>query len=277
MLHYVIQMAASHNQPGLQATGYHLLAQLWDLRGDYTRMTQSLNQALTLVEDVSHLQWAVIWGRIHRAYVDMRWNQHARAAQRLHQLNTELTNRRAFHSHWLSVQVGLGLVSIYQQDLAAAMGYFERVSANLKDLYASNYVVLRLSQARLHRLKGDLEAARQDVVQAMRFAGKRSMLADYVSSVVEAARIDRAMDRPLQTVSLLEEVETRAGRASLRPATLSARQALLRAYVQAEQVDEAARYRRLAINDRDVIAASIPAAEDRAAYLARRDLRLLDG
>jgi ATP/maltotriose-dependent transcriptional regulator MalT len=272
----VIPLAESHNQPGLQATGYHLLAQLWDLRGDYTQMERALAQALALVEDEPHLRWSVIWGRIHRAYVDMRWNQLVRAEQRLHQLNAELTNRQAFHSHWLSVQVGLGLVSTFQQNLPEAMRYFEQVWVNLKDLYASNYVVIYLSRARLNRMRGDLEASRQDVVQALLFAGKRGMLADYISAVVEAARYDRASGQPLQTVALLAEMEVMAGQADLRPACLSVRQALIRAFTQAERPEEAARYRRLAITDRDAIAASIPQPEDRVAYLARRDLRSLD-
>jgi DNA-binding SARP family transcriptional activator/tetratricopeptide (TPR) repeat protein len=274
-LYYAAQLAAGYNQPGLQATSYHLIAQLWDGRGDYTRMEAALSQALKLVADMPHLRWAVIWGRIHRAYVDMRWNQLERAQARLKELNLELENRAAFRSHWLSVQVGLGLAAIFRQDVAAAMRYFETVLANSKDLYASNFVVLHLSQARLNRYRQNLGAARENIVRAMAFAGKRGMLADYISAAVEAARFDRATNRPRRTVPLLQQVEDQASRAGLLPGLLSARQALIRAFDQAEQPEEAARFRQLARADRDAIAATIPQPEDRAAYLSRRDLRAL--
>ena len=274
-LHYAGQLAAGYNQPGLQATSYHLMAQLWDGRGDYTRMEAALSQALKLVADMPHLHWAVIWGRIHRAYVDMRWNQLARAEGRLQELNRELENRAAFRSHWLSVQVGLGLAAIFRQDVAAAMRYFEAVLANARDLYASNFVVLHLSRARLNRYRQNLNAAREDIVRAMAFAGKRGMLADYISAAVEAARFDRATNQPQRTIPLLQQVEEQASRLGLLPARLSARQALGRAFEQADQLQEAARFRQLARTDRDSIAATISRPEDRAAYLSRRDLRAL--
>jgi DNA-binding SARP family transcriptional activator len=275
-LHYAAEIAASYNQPGLQATSYHLLAQLWDSRGDYTQMEDALAQALALVENVSYLRWAVIWGRIHRAYVDMRWNQLARSRRRLDELGQELENRSAFRSHWLSVQVGLGLLAVFQHHLVEASRYFEQVLANPKDLYASNYVVLHLSRARLNRYQGDLAAAQKDISRALVFAGKRGMLADYISAVVEASRFDRTNGCPLQTVPLLEEVEGRASQAGLLPARLSLQQALFRAYAQANQLEKADWYHRLARVDRDTIAATIPHPEDRAAYLERHDLRALD-
>jgi hypothetical protein len=74
---------------------------------------------------------------------------------------------------------------------------------------------------------------------------------------------------------LLQQVEDQASRAGLLPGLLSARQALIRAFDQAEQPEEAARFRQLARADRDAIAATIPQPEDRAAYLSRRDLRAL--
>ncbi len=47
----------------------------------------------------------------------------------------------------------------------------------------------------------------------------------------------------------------------------------MRVYAALNAPNEAAWYRRLARTDRDAIAASIPNAEDRAAYLARKDLK----
>ena len=52
-LHYAAEIAASYNQPGLQATSYHLLAQLWDGQGDYTIMEQMLKQASLIIADTN--------------------------------------------------------------------------------------------------------------------------------------------------------------------------------------------------------------------------------
>ncbi len=274
-LYYAAQLAAGYKQPGLQATSYHLLAQLWDLQGEYTRMAQSLNRALALVQDIPHLRWIVIWGRIHQAYVDVRWNRLARAGRRLHALNDELTGHTALRSHWLSVQVGLGLVAMFKQDAVQATRYFETALANLKNLYASNYVAVYLSRARLNRKRKNFEAAQRDIMRAMSFAGERGLLADYISALVEAARFDRAMDQPHYVLHLLQQAEAMATRANLLTARLSVRMALMRVYRQLNQPNDADWYQRLARTDRDAIAATIPDPVDRAAYLSRQDFKLL--
>ncbi|MFQ5575944.1 MAG: AAA family ATPase, partial [Anaerolineae bacterium] len=272
---HAAQLAETHNQTGLQATSYHLLAQLWDLRGDYSNMERALSLALSLVEDAPPLRWAVIWGLIHQAYVDMRWNQLERAGERLHRLDGELSGRSAFRSHRLSVQVGLGLLAMFTGKLAQAAAYFDRALENLKNLYASNYVVVYLSRARLNRKQGNLEAAQHYIMQAMTFAGERGMLADYISAAVEAARFDRATGQPHYVIHLLQQAEAMASQAGLLPARLSARLALMRVFDDLAAPDEAAWYRRLARADRDTIAASIPTPADRSAYLARHDFKLL--
>jgi tetratricopeptide (TPR) repeat protein len=274
-LYYAAQLAEGYNQPGLQATSYHLLAQLWDLRGDYTHMERALDRALALVEDTPRLRWMVIWGLIHQAYVDMRWNQLDRAGQRLQKLDRELARRKALISHRLSVQVGLGLLAMFRDDLEQATHYFELALADFKNLYASNYVVVHLSRARINRKYGRLEAAQQDIMQAMSFAGERGMLADYISAVVETTRFDRATDQPPYMVHLLQQTEAMATRAGLLPARLSVRLALKRVFAQGEAREEAVWYQRLARADRDAIAASIPDPADRTAYLSRRDLKVL--
>ncbi|HEY84079.1 MAG TPA: hypothetical protein G4N96_03060, partial [Chloroflexi bacterium] len=273
VLNYAAHLSEEYNQPGYQATSYHLMAQLCGLRGDYTRMERALARALELVEDTPHLRWAVVWGRIHQAYVDMRWNQLARAGERLHQLDRELAGRSAFQSHRLSVQVGLGLLAMFKQDLARAAHYFDLALSGSQNLYVSNFVAVYLSQARIKRKQGNLEAAQQDIIRAMAFAGERGLLADYISAAVEAARYDQATEQAHHIIPLLEQLETQAAHANLLPARLSLRMALMRVYAALNARNEAAWYRRLSRVDRDAIAASIPDAGDRVAYLSRRDLR----
>jgi len=274
-LNFAARLAETYNQPGLQATAFHLMAQLWDIRGEYGLMTQSLNRALALVQDIPHLGWIVIWGRIHRAYVDVRWNRLDRATQRLYQLHDELLQHTALRSHRLSVQVGLGLLAMFRDDVSAAARYFYAAMENVGDLYASNFVALFVSRARLYRHQNQFEAAEHALVQAMAFAAERGMLADYISALVEASRFALATDQPAEVLHLLQRAETDATRAELLPARLSARMALYRTFRQLELPQDAAWYRRLARTDRDTIAATIPNAADRAAYLSRRDLKTL--
>ena len=273
VLNYAAQLSEEYNQPGYRATSYHLMAQLCSLRGDYTRMERALTQALELVEKTPRLRWAVIWGRIHQAYVDMRWNRLTRADERLRQLDRELAGRSAFQSHRLSVQVGLGLLAMFRHNLPEAVRYFDLALSGSQNLYVSNFVVVYLSQARIKRKQGNLEAAQQDIIRAMAFAGERGLLADYISAAVEAARYDQATEQAHHIIPLLEQLESQAAHANLLPARLSVRMALMRVYAALNARNEAAWYRRLARTDRDAIAASIPNAEDRAAYLARKDLK----
>ena len=269
------RLAETFNQRGAQATAAHLMAQLWDMRGEYGQMTHALNRALSLVEDIPHLRWIVIWGRIHRAYVDVRWNRLDRAAERFRQLAAELSAHTALRSHWLSVQVGMGLLAMFRDDTAAAARYFDTARENLQNLYASNYVALYVSLARLHRHRGEFDAAERAVVQAMAFAAERGMLADYISALVEASRFSQATNQPAEVLHLLQQAETQATRAELLPARLSVRMAIYRTFRQMEMPQDAAWFKRLARADRDAIAATIPDAADRAAYLARRDLKAL--
>jgi len=274
-LNLAAELAETYNQRGAQATAAHLTAQLWDICGEYGQMTHALNRALALVEDIPHLRWIVIWGRIHRAYVDVRWNRLDRAAERFRQLDAELSALTALRSHWLSVQVGQGLLAMFRDDVTAAARYFDTARENLQNLYASNYVALYVSLARLYRHRGEFDAAEQAVVQAMAFAAERGMLADYISALVEASRFSQATDRPAEVLHLLQSAETLATRAELLPARLSVRMALYRTFRQMNMPQDAAWFKQLAHADRDAIAATIPDAADRAAYLSRRDLKNL--
>lgn len=274
-LNLAAQLAETYNQRGAQATAAHLMAQLWDMRGEYGQMTHALNRALALVEDIPHLRWIVIWGRIHRAYVDVRWNRLDRAAERFRQMETELSAHTALRSHWLSVQVGLGLLAMFRGETEAAARYFDIARGNLQNLYASNYVALNVSLARLHRHRGEFDAAERSLVQAMAFAAERGMLADYISALVEASRFSQATDQPAEVLHLLQRAETDATRAELLPARLSVRMALYRTFGQMGLLRDAAWFKRLARADRDAIAATIPDAADRTAYLSRQDLRRL--
>ena len=278
ILHYAAQLAEGYKQSGLQATSYHLLAQLWDAKGDYTHMTAALNHSFALVENTPPLRWAIIWGRIHQAYVDIRWNQLHRAEERLKQLNEELAGSDVFRSHRLSVQVGLGLVAMFNKNsdsLEQATRYFEKALTNYKNLYASNYVAVYLSRARIKRKYGHLEDAQTDIMHAMSFAGERGMLADYITATVEAARFDRATAQSHHIIPLLEQLEAMASQSTLLPARLSIRLALMNVFNQLEATTEAEWYQRLARTDCQTIAASIPNIDDRVAYLARRDLKVL--
>ena len=269
------KLAETYNQRGAQATAAHLTAQLWDMRGEYGQMTHALNRALALVADIPHLRWIVIWGRIHRAYVDVRWNRLDRAAERFRQLDAELSGHTALRSHWLSVRVGLGLLAMFRGETTAAAQYFDTARENLQNLYASNYVALYVSLARLYRHRGEFDAAERAVVQAMAFAAERGMLADYISALVEASRFSLATDQPAEVLHLLQQAETDATRAELLPARLSVRMAMYRTFRQMDMLRDAAWFKRLARADRDAIAATIPDAADRAAYLSRQDLRRL--
>jgi len=183
-LNYATHLAQSVRRPDFEATSCHLLAQLYDSLGDYGRMTQAINRALQLIEGAPKMRWIVLWGLIHRAYVDMRWNQLARAEERLQTLDAELTGRDILRSHWLSVQVGRGLLAMFRQNWARATYYFDLALENEENLYASNYVVVYLSRARLQRKQGRLDAARQDIWQAMHFTVGKGLAAGYISAVV---------------------------------------------------------------------------------------------
>lgn len=274
-LQHAAQVARDNAQAGYHVTSYHLLSQLWAGRGDYSQMAHWLQRSLALVEAAPELGWAAIWGRIHQAYMDLRWNQLARAGQRFEQLAAELQGRTAFRTHRLSVQVGLGLLASLQQAWDDAATAFEAALAEAPALYVYNYVMAHLGLAWLLRRRGDLGSARAEVVHALAFAGQRGLLAEYVSAAVEAGRLARAEGRPQAVIPLLRQAETLAEQAGLRSATLSARQALSRALVAAGDLAEADLVRALARADRDAIAATIPDEEDRALFLARPDLAAL--
>lgn len=266
-INHAAELAHANNQAALEATSHHLLAQLWDLRGNYNQMAQAHTAALALVQNAPEHNWAVIWGRIHQAYVDMRWNQLERAEARLHQLSRELATRTAFRSHRLSVEVGLGLLALFRRKLDVAQAHLNTALENPKNLYANNYVVAHLCQARINRYRRNWPASRAYIQQALEFAGSRGMPAEYISAVVEAARFDEATGQLGKTYPLLKTADGLAIEAALQPAQLSVTLALMRHDSQRIEA-----YQQQAQLLRDTIAATIPSKDDRSTYLSRYHL-----
>jgi tetratricopeptide (TPR) repeat protein len=158
-----------------------------------------------------------------------------------------------------------------------AQGDLERATALLDEALAQGRAVDAVArslglvgEARLARLRGRLEEARTVLDQALRYTGRRGLVAEFVHAAVEMGGWARAVGRPEEARPVLEEAIRWADAAGFRPAALTARIALgkvLRAMGEApslEGIREEAQRLWLAL------AAQLPAGEPLERYLIPR-------
>ena len=108
----------------------------------------------------------------------------------------------AFRNHRNSANIGLGLVALGHNELGVAKQLLQQALDDAVNLYPYTHVQGLLGLADIAAREGRLNDSSRLLRQALRFAGQRSLLEEYVETVLEIARL-QPLHAPVQ--GLLQE------------------------------------------------------------------------
>jgi tetratricopeptide (TPR) repeat protein len=193
------------------------LSHLYGLRGSAEERDEWLQQSLDLAQRAQEAAWASIWPRIHQGFVWLLDDQIGAALQRFEHLEVQLVDLPTFQSHRAGVQVGLGLVALARGDLSGAARRLRDALAAPQALYGYVYAVAQHGMAQIAARRGDLQTARDTLARTLDDSARRGLVAEYVRTAIEIARIERDYGDPALTLLLLRSAADLAAEAGMRP------------------------------------------------------------
>jgi hypothetical protein len=200
-LNAVVDLASETAQPSFASTAYHQLAVTARILGDLEQ-SQAINErsvAINRAVPGAAGELASMWPRISSAFLSLQANRLDEAERRLRRVVTFLDGRNAFHNYRHSANIGLGLVALARGQLDTAQVLLETASADLVNLYPYTHVRALLGLARIAHLRGEAAACAALLRRALRFAGRRSLLEEYIETVLEIVHV-RPAGAPVETL-----------------------------------------------------------------------------
>jgi len=198
------------------------LAHLNALAGKSDETTIWLERSLETATRASEAAWASIWPRIHQGFLWLIDDRLAQAEQRFVEMAARLAGAPAFQSHRAGVAVGMGMIALARGDLAGAAAHFREALRAPHQLYGFIYVSAHHGVARLAALRSDLPRARATLLHTLCYSAQRSLLPEYVRTVIEVARIERDFGDPAPVLYHLRVAARLARDAGLAPLTSAA-------------------------------------------------------
>lgn len=179
--------------------------------------SQELNEqsmALNHQAQDSTTELVSLWPRIASAFQSLHAGRLDEAERRLQRVLDFLDNSNSFRNHRNSATIGLGLAALGYGDLARAQRLIEEALSDAVNLYPYVHVQGLLGLAEIAHRRDDLQSCHTLLRQALRFAGRRSLIEEYIEAVLAVARLAPAQ-APVE--QLLEQAMLQARAAGLQP------------------------------------------------------------
>ncbi len=210
ILEAVVDLATETNQPSIASAAYHQLAMTARILGDIEQ-SQALNEesiAINRAVAGATGELGSMLPRISSGFLSLHAGRLDEAERRFRRVADMLGDRVFFHNYRNSAEIGLGLVALARGDLEQARRLLEAVQADSANIYPYTYVQALLGLARLADVGQNAATRDRFLRKALRFAGQRSLLEEYMSVLVEVTRMD-ATTAPRENLidSILEYVE----------------------------------------------------------------------
>ncbi|MFZ1770159.1 MAG: AAA family ATPase [Caldilinea sp.] len=210
ILEAVVDLAKETNQPSIASAAYHQLAMTARVLGDMEQ-SQALNEesiAINRAVAGAAGELGSMLPRISSGFLSLHAGRLDEAERRFRRVADMLGDRVFFHNYRNSAEIGLGLVALARGDLEQARRLLEAVQADSANIYPYTYVQALLGLARLADVGQNAATRDRFLRKALRFAGQRSLLEEYMSVLVEVTRMD-ATTAPRENLidSILEYVE----------------------------------------------------------------------
>jgi ATP/maltotriose-dependent transcriptional regulator MalT len=129
-----------------------------------------------------------MWPRIASGFLSLHAGRLEEAERRLRRVADFLDERRSFRNYCNSANIGLGLVALAQGDGQGAYSLLREALLDPVHLYPYTHVHALLGLAHIAQINCATDERDRLLRQALRFAGKRSLLEEYMAIVLEVAR-----------------------------------------------------------------------------------------
>jgi DNA-binding SARP family transcriptional activator len=219
ILESVVDLATLTNQPSIASAAYHQLAVTARILGE-SEQSQALNDqsiAINRARPGTAAELGSMWPRIASGFLSLQAGRLEEAERRLRRVADFLSNRRSFRNYYNSTNIGLGLVALEQGKVDEANSLLTAALADPVHLYPYTHVHALLGLARIAQLDCDIGERDSLLCQALRFAGRRSLLEEYIATVLEVARFRPAGAPVVELIaSVLTYVESIGLEAAVR-------------------------------------------------------------
>lgn len=198
------------------------LAHLNALRGLAVEAGEWLARSLELARLAPEAGWAAIWPRIHQGFLWLLDDQIDAAESRFREMEAQLAGLPSFRAHRASLQVGLGLTALARGALDDADERLRTALAAPQALYGFIYAAAQHGAAQILVQRGDLAGARRILAETLADGARRGLLAEYVRTVIEIARVERDYGDPAPVLPLLRSAAAWAHASGLIPLAVAA-------------------------------------------------------
>ncbi len=190
-LESVVALAQQTDQPAIAVIAYHQLAVAARIQGDWEQCYALNEQSLAFQQKLQKRTGELVslWPRIGSGFVALQMGALDEAEQRLARVAERLKGLESFRNHRNSATIGLGLVALERGDITRAETLLRSVLADAIHLYPYIRVQALLGLAQIAAQRKEEETAHQYLQQALRFAGERSLLEEYVITLGMIARL----------------------------------------------------------------------------------------
>lgn len=186
----VVDLAIETVQPSLASTALHQLAATARILGEYDQ-SQALNErSVALNREVmgTASTLASLWPRIASALLSLDAGNVDEAEGRLQRVLVSLGEGNNYSNYRNSANIGMGLVALARGDCDRAEELLVDALADPTNLYPYMRVRGWHGLARIARQRTDDAHADDLLRMALRFSGRRSLLEEYIETVLEIAR-----------------------------------------------------------------------------------------
>ncbi|MCB0046420.1 MAG: AAA family ATPase [Caldilineaceae bacterium] len=185
-----LALAKETGQRSLASIAYFQLAVIARMRGDVEK-SQELNEASIALNRLgdSTGELVSLWPRIASAFQSLHAGRIDEAEGRLRRVVLFLDANEAFRNHRNSANIGLGLVALARGEHDTAREMLQASLADAINLYPYTHVQALIGLADLAAREDRPTDSSRLLRQALRFAGQRSLIEEYVEVVLEIARL----------------------------------------------------------------------------------------
>lgn len=192
ILEAVVDLATETNQPSIASAAYHQLAMTARILGDMEQ-SQALNEesiAINRAVAGATGELGSLLPRISSGFLSLQVGRLDEAERRFRRVAEILGDRAFFRNYRNSAEIGLGLVSLARGAIEQARQQLEAAQADNINIYPYTYVQALLGLARIADYTREIAQRDRLLRKALRFAGQRSLLEEYMSVLVTLAHMD---------------------------------------------------------------------------------------